>query len=683
MLDIHENIIRDNGCIALCDNLLSHDLCNIEYLDIGSNDIGNRGITRLSNFIESPNCKLKNLILGSGAKDMYGNKFDSNIGVKLFENVKKSTIELIDLNRITQLGLQSQHPFKVIANWFRIDSSSEKENEDAKIEKGLQSIDKAESRNLALASPHATRTNTEDKKNEHQFQTSENDTQILESNNFSSSTFDYDSEDEEEKYLKILSLAHKKILMKRQDSFNFVDSITSDVIPQNEFQNTKTHNVQIHTIRLGYCSMQDSSAVFIIQNALNSNYFLLRELDFSGNNLIADVCTPLSAYLANPSCRLEILNLSQNNIGKNGIDTLSIGINSNVTLKTLNLNYNHIGNASAKVISDILKQNSSIKELFLEGNDIETSGAQLIAESLHNNTTIEVLKLGKNRILDEGVFSIANSLQNQNILKHLDLNSCGIGDKGAFSLVATIANSQTLRITNLKNNHLTEASGKAFFEMLSKNRDITLIDLRGNQIDHSTQTKIRNLLSQNKVVRKSRKPEILNREVIRLKYCCILLQKAHITLKEEKKAHEHAEYKLIAFKEADRVKKDKLQNQIQATKQNINVEIQTMSEIETKTKISKEEQDKFVIECESRIQWLENTLTDITKSYSTKEEEINTLNHELTTNYNQNAVDLLKSKIANVKKEMNETQKKKQEQSKLIESLKQQLQAFEVEEKET
>jgi len=640
-LDLHENVIRDAGCIALCQNLLSKPNCYIQYLDIGSNDIST--FDELASFLGSPQCRLKTLILGSEANDLYCNKFDHHVASKLCTNIKKSkTLEHLDLNRNSLMGKNSQIAFKIMASWFSQEhgAADDGTNVNGNNANGLPD--------------HAA--------------------------NIFPENSDSDDEDEQQYRTILNSNDNRPTAMQHA-----MGGENADFIPQFNASNSSSnlqiskHHTRLHTLKLAYCCMHTSSALNILNTILSSQYFKLRTLDFGGNQLQPDVCKPLAEYLSNPLCILQSLSLNHNNLGKNGIEQIAHALETNNTLMSLNIARNNIGNAGAQVIANLLTNTTTLLHLNLKDNEMGVESCKALAKALSTNNTVRTLLLSKNKLQDDGLSALGEVLQQHESLNFFDVSSCSVGDKGALAIVVALGTNHSMHTICIRNNHLTENSGKAFLEILQKNCDVTHIDLRGNQIEHASQLKIRKALKHNKAARLTRQPESLKREVIRLKYTKHLLEKTQVELANIQKERNDLQLDVAAFHDKCTKNAIKDDGDLADILQNIRIESQTVDEIKEKRKATLADHQKWERDCEEKIKWLETALINVQNNHEERETQLQLFVQE----YNkllenqESGVDELKERIDTTKRAFKEETELKFRQMKEIAALKEELEKFE------
>lgn len=163
---------------------------------------------------------------------------------------------------------------------------------------------------------------------------------------------------------------------------------------------------------------------------------------------------------ANSLQLLEVLNLSINRFGVEGMLALStaLGNGSLPRLLTLDLTGNVLGSAGAEILASILSRGA------LPG--------------------LEVLKLGRNGIGDQGLVALARQLRLLPELRDICLHSNGIGDEGIGALLANLrpVEFRQLRTLNLRNNRINDAGCSILIEAFEGH---ALLTFEGLEIEQS------------------------------------------------------------------------------------------------------------------------------------------------------------------------------------------------------
>ena len=157
----------------------------------------------------------------------------------------------------------------------------------------------------------------------------------------------------------------------------------------------KTNAARLQVLRLSESDMGDLSVVHLISGLMHNK--TIRVLKLAG------LCytTPkwwqtFSEYLSDPSCTVEVLDLSRNNIGDEGSVALgdAMAINKKLTLKSLNLNQSRSVTSTGWHGLSIGLQTLAIEELHLRETDIDDDGVIAIVSAL-NSPFLTSLDMGR------------------------------------------------------------------------------------------------------------------------------------------------------------------------------------------------------------------------------------------------------------------------------------------------
>lgn len=212
-----------------------------------------------------------------------------------------------------------------------------------------------------------------------------------------------------------------------------------------------------------------TKGVKAIAPALASNS-VLKSLNLSHNNIKARGATLLANALeSSPKSNLQILNLTCNALGYQGmhatskmlttnrtIESLYAGMNNiaavgaahlsfaikhNYTLRRLHINENQIGCDAISVLFDQLKDyNRTIEDLDIAWNDIGIQGATDLTQVLVKNSALKKINVSGNQIGSDGVISLASSLPYNISLNEINLSSNQIDDRGAYAMIEASCN---------------------------------------------------------------------------------------------------------------------------------------------------------------------------------------------------------------------------------------------------
>ncbi|CAE7248501.1 Nlrc5 [Symbiodinium natans] len=170
----------------------------------------------------------------------------------------------------------------------------------------------------------------------------------------------------------------------------------------------------------------------------------------------AEQAPALASALASPAAAaLEVLILSSNELGPEGIDVLSAALPRCQGLRHLDVSWNSLGPSGGEAIAQALPS-MSLLQLDLSSNQLEAEGAKALAEAL---------------TMPEATITA------------LDLSWNAIGEEGGIAIARMLPLNRRLRRLNLAINEMKAASGRAFCDALARGHpSLEELDLDGNDI---------------------------------------------------------------------------------------------------------------------------------------------------------------------------------------------------------
>lgn len=200
-------------------------------------------------------------------------------------------------------------------------------------------------------------------------------------------------------------------------------------------------------------------------------------------------------------CKRIDIELCANPIGSEGCQTLSklIAIPGRGSIiSRLNLSQCAVGDEGVTLLSNAATSNSCLGLTFLDlsENSITCDGARILARSLTDSwPSLIELKLAKNNLGNDGVTLLMNSIHTNNTLQHLDLICTGCGKEGA---IAALNNSGCLTTLRLFNNRLGSDGFHAISSCLrGGHASIENLDLGGNNADEDSVIELLNNIADN------------------------------------------------------------------------------------------------------------------------------------------------------------------------------------------
>jgi hypothetical protein len=101
----------------------------------------------------------------------------------------------------------------------------------------------------------------------------------------------------------------------------------------------------------------------------------IEAINFANNDIGLHGCALLQNYMSDFKCRLQVLNLSHNNLHDGEVELLGAGIATNNSLRKLDLSYNSFGDRGAQAVAYALECTDGLEEVNLKWNHIKNEGA--------------------------------------------------------------------------------------------------------------------------------------------------------------------------------------------------------------------------------------------------------------------------------------------------------------------
>ena len=263
--------------------------------------------------------------------------------------------------------------------------------------------------------------------------------------------------------MKVVSLQEPNGLAFSDHTFHASDFISINYVIKNTSQ-------YFHKLSLSGCIIAHCVEALIETLRLCVN---LRCLDLSNNNIDDIIAHKLKECLMELK-HLEIINLSHNLIGSDGVQAIADGICTKLT--TLEL----FGRSKMKIGSTYMKANSESLQRCLNYkgrvaniaglDNIDADSAKALGRSLGNCESLEELKLQWSGIGDEGIGAIVENLKSDNI-STLEFFGSKITDVDTFSSLLRQCNKLTtldlILLVTKGSNLLLKASCTALLSKLS------------------------------------------------------------------------------------------------------------------------------------------------------------------------------------------------------------------------
>jgi Ran GTPase-activating protein (RanGAP) involved in mRNA processing and transport len=190
---------------------------------------------------------------------------------------------------------------------------------------------------------------------------------------------------------------------------------------------------------------------------------------------------------------LQVLSLSDNHLGNDGIAYISIGLSKNRTLHTLNLKNNGITFAGSFIFSSNMVKNKTLQEINLDRNHIDSLGLSYICQYINTNT-LQKLSLDKNDVIDvNGILPVITALKSNRGLLELKIN-CNqeqrlVRDMDTITMISSKLiemleyNTTIQEITLMYTVYLSENNMNSSYSFcLAHNNEIIMLLLKRNKV---------------------------------------------------------------------------------------------------------------------------------------------------------------------------------------------------------
>jgi len=203
--------------------------------------------------------------------------------------------------------------------------------------------------------------------------------------------------------------------------------------------NNVMHNTSLEILNMSGNSISDSGAAAIGRAIAYNN--TLKQLIIRGTKLTGEGATAIASSFAH-NTSLEILDMCYNSIGEDGTIAIGVAVTTNNALKYLNIGSN---NVTPTIIANMLSHNTSLEVLDISGNDIGDDGVTAIARAITLNKALKKLKMGSHKITVVGSTTIFNSLKYNTSLEVLVLTVNNLSKSVATTIAQTITINNTLK----------------------------------------------------------------------------------------------------------------------------------------------------------------------------------------------------------------------------------------------
>ncbi|CAF3484493.1 unnamed protein product [Rotaria sp. Silwood1] len=183
----------------------------------------------------------------------------------------------------------------------------------------------------------------------------------------------------------------------------------------------------------------------------------------------------------NSCVHLNLLDLSNNKIGKKGFESIVDTLNYLPSLRYLSLANCGIEDSYGTRIGDLCRP-KKLLELNLSGNEFEENACIFIGHALTENTNLLHLNLSWNLIRGVAPVSLFRGIEVNQSLTELDLSWNGLSYDGSVALRRVLIVNKVLQRLNINNCNIEWISAKLISEGLMKNSTLHYLNLAYNPI---------------------------------------------------------------------------------------------------------------------------------------------------------------------------------------------------------
>ena len=182
----------------------------------------------------------------------------------------------------------------------------------------------------------------------------------------------------------------------------------------------KIREIGFNALVLRSCKLGPADCTSIVNFVKMHDEILM--IDLRDNNIgslgCKEICKLLTRGDSGSNCKLNSLNLIENDISDEGVKCLAEALtDSNCKLKSLNLTRNNsVTDEGVKYLANALKHsNCSLERLVLSENSITDQGVKYLAQALkHSDCKLNSVVCQGSNITDQGVKYLAKALDRSN-----------------------------------------------------------------------------------------------------------------------------------------------------------------------------------------------------------------------------------------------------------------------------
>ena len=226
-----------------------------------------------------------------------------------------------------------------------------------------------------------------------------------------------------------------------------------------------------------------SSAVVVLQ-ALQG-LTKLKMLDLSSNNMTSTVSEDLAGVIKSNPC-LEQLWLANNDLKSSAVVVLQ-ALQGLTKLEMLDLSSNNMTSTVSEDLAGVIKSNPCLEQLWLANNDLESSAAvvlQALQDVTKLNTKLKILNLDNINMDSEVSEDLAGVIKSNPDLEQLGLANNSL-ESSAVVVFQALQDVTKLKILDLDNNNMTSEVSKDLAGVIKSNPCLEQLWLANNNLESS------------------------------------------------------------------------------------------------------------------------------------------------------------------------------------------------------
>ncbi|OWZ21218.1 hypothetical protein PHMEG_0004267 [Phytophthora megakarya] len=225
----------------------------------------------------------------------------------------------------------------------------------------------------------------------------------------------------------------------------------------------------IQVLDLSDNRLTDASIIPLLQSLVAVGSCILTMLNISKNELGRKGCLQVSRFL--DICRtLTDLDLSHTTLGGDdeAFAPVAAAIESHPSLKRVNLSHNSIGECGGILLGTMLTNPTCVVQaLDVSWNNIRRSGAVALGIAMRTNTSLRTLNMSMNRCGDGGGEQLAAALACNTTLAVLDLSHNALTGISTVAFGFFLRQNQSLQKLDMRDNSLGQVGARALLRAIA------------------------------------------------------------------------------------------------------------------------------------------------------------------------------------------------------------------------